>query len=917
MAEDKNESIESTEEITEEKIIKATEEILEEKDTLQVKKPRSVKPSNERTPRTKDNSTTETRRMNREARPEQRKKNPSNEPTRKNEYEYLDENDEIDYNKRKRKKLIKRILIWTPISIILIGILGVCIKFYKPVSEIKASADEIISKISIEDFKLASNTHIYDNSGNEMFSVNKEKNVEYLDYDAVPVDVFNCFIAVEDVRFYEHSGVDYKSIARAGVSMVKNHGEITQGGSTLTQQLVKLTYLTTEQSYKRKLKEIFVAMEIEKKFTKKQILEFYVNNVYYGNDAYGINSASIKYFNKGVGELSLSQIAYLCSIPNSPNMFNPYTIDEEGDNKKTLERRNLFLDKLLEHNFVTQEQHDKAIAEKIVIERPSTANGGFDTRKGFIEKEVVELLMKQNGFDFKYSFASEESRKAYITTYNDNYKIWRSKFYKKGYKVYTSFNEDLQKQVQTKLDSSFAGESEKTTEGIYKRQASSITLDNSSGLIITMIGGRTSEKTDYLNRAYNVQRQNGSTMKPLAVYGPAVDTLGYLPSTTEEDSKEDDGPKNSEGTYSGVITIREALRRSVNTVAYKTYRKVTPTKGLKYLQNMQFEYITPSDVTLASGLGGLTVGTNPQEVSGGFATLANGGRFNKPTCIVEIKDSADSSLYKHVAENKQVYKPLTSVLMIDMLKTVTASGTGTSANFNSAIEIGGKTGTTDDNKDLWFAGFSPKYTTVVWTGYDQPQKFQASANNSAPALWREIMKIMHKDGVAAKFEYNNLVKWVNINAEGKEVPVGTEGSRSEVFPMNFEVPKGVITHEADKKAFASTLDGILNAASAQPNDSLVLATQLSNVKIIMAQINTSALNDEEKKATIDYANYTLQQIQNLKKNSNPTTKVDDNTSNMPGSTEMPKTDDKGVGSTGSTTDPKSGVKSEYTITKVN
>lgn len=802
-----------------------------------------------------------------------------------NRYTFLNEDDDKEYNKRRRKKIIKRTILFVILAIILIGSIVGVVKFYKPIKEIIADANKIKSEMSREDFELASNTHIYDSSDKEMFTVSGTKNIEYLKFDEIPEKVFECFIAVEDVRFFNHGGIDFKSLARAGVSMIKNHGHISQGGSTITQQLVKLTYLTTEQTYKRKLKEMIIALEVEKKFTKEEILEYYVNNIYYGNNAYGINSAALEYFNQPVKDLSLSQIAYLCAIPNSPNLYDPYKLDEDGENKNTLKRRDLFLDKLLEHGYITREEHDTAKEEKIKLERGDNTSKSFDSRKGFVEKEAVELLMQQNGFEFKYWFKDDGERQNYITNYNDCYKVWRSKFYKKGYKVYTSFNEELQSEVQAKVDEDLSKCTEQTEEGIYKRQVAAITVDNKTGLILTMVGGRTSPKTDYLNRAYNVQRQNGSTMKPLAVYAPACDILNYVPSTTEVDEEIKNGPKNSEGYYSGTVTIREALRQSINTVAWKTEQKVTPMKSLTYLKNMKFEYLVPADNSLALALGGMTVGTNVQEVAGGYSTLANEGKFNKPSCIVKIMNSSDELVYQRKTINDQVYSESTSAIVTDMLKTVATSGTGANAPFNQAIEVAGKTGTTDDNKDLWFAGYSPKYTTVVWTGYDQPQKFTTSGSDSPVIIWRDIMKIMHKDGAACKFDYGDVIKWVNINAEGKEVPQGTEGSRMEIFPKNFTVEKGIINHDSDVDAIKKTLDGILDGANKNPNDQTNLTTQLNNVKVVLKKADECELSDKEKLDIQNYANTIIKQIQGLKLNkSKPIIPINDNDV-IPGSEE--------------------------------
>lgn len=817
-------------------------------------------PKNEQDPRTENN------RNNRQATRTSAKKG----ATRTINKSFLDEEDDKEFKRMRRKKRIIKTVILTPIVLILLAIVVFGIKFWGPYNQIKSDADKISQGMSIDDFKLASNSHIYDKDGKELFTVTQDRNIEYLTYDEIPKDVFNCFISVEDIRFFEHNGVDLKSIARAGVQMVKNHGKASQGGSTLTQQLVKLTYLTTEKSYERKLKEVFIAMDVEKKFSKEQILEFYVNNVYFGNNAYGINSAALEYFNKPVKDLDISQIAFLCAIPNSPTYYDPYKQDDTGVNSHTIERRDLFLSKLLEYKYITQDQYDKAKAEQIKLERGDSNSKSFDTRKGFVEKEVVELLMEQNGFKFIYKFKTNEERQNYITSYNENYKAWRDKFYRKGYKVYTSFDSALQAKAQQVVDTDLKGQTEETAEGIYTRQAASITVDNGTGQILSMVGGRTSPKTDYLNRAYNTQRQNGSTMKPIAVYGPAFDLLGYTPATTEVDEEIKNGPKNSEEQFFGTVTMREALRISLNTVAWKTYQKVTPEKGLGYLQEMHFEYLTPDDNTLASGLGGLSIGTTPRELAGAYSTLANGGKYNKPSCVLKITDSGDTVLYQAKATNTQIYKPATAAMVTDMMRTVATSGTGANSQFNSAIQIAGKTGTTDSNKDLWFAGYSPKYTTVVWTGYDKPKEFRVAGNDSPVVIWRDIMKTLHSDGAKCEFNYGNSVKWVNVNKEGKEVPVGSPDSRNEIFPFDMTIEKGIIAHDEAVKGFKATLDNILDGANKSNGDALSLTIQISNAKTVIAQIAKAELNDDERNTLNNYANTIIKQMQSLQKPSGPT-----------------------------------------------
>lgn len=762
---------------------------------------------------------------------------------------------QINYNpKMKYVKIglsILAVLIFCTFSFLFVK-LGI------PVLGYVQEANEIKSNISIDDFKLNSNIHIYDNKDNEILTANQEKNVEYLPYDKIPKNVFNAFIAVEDKRYYKHNGIDFKSLVRAGLSLIKNRGVITQGGSTITQQLVKLTYLTTEQSIERKVKEMVIAEELEDKFSKNEILEFYVNNIYFGNNAYGINSASLEYFGIPADELSLAQICYLVSIPNNPTVYDPYTKDESGSNSKIPQRQKLFLDKMLENNFISQEEYDSALAEEIVLKQNNKVNK-FDIRTNVVLTEAAEIVMQIDGFELKYKFSSNAERKEYEQKYNEAKKAALAKIYKNGYSIYTSFDEEVQASTQDAIDKSLSNNKEKTEEGIYALQGSAVVLENETGLIKAMVGGRTSEVTDYNNRATGSKRQNASTMKPIAVYAPSIENKGLLPTTKLLDKKEEDGPKNVD-TYRGEITARQALIYSSNTVAYKLYRELTPKVGLNYLYNMEFSSIVDEDFTLASGLGGLTVGTDVREMAGAYATLANKGRFNRPSTIREIKDKFGDTIYVHSKTNTEVYKPTTTVITTDMLKSVVEYGTGKAAKFNNTIETAGKTGTADDRKDLWFAGYTPVYTSVLWVGYDKPRTI--SGVNTA-SIWANIMKPIHKGMNNLKFdEGNNLVKHVLVDAEGKELPEGATGGTLEIFPIDYELEASTVLNENTiRSEIVRRLEENMVAPNSNPTDKVIINVALKNLDLIESDVEKLEISDELRKTLKGLINFDRQQLQ--------------------------------------------------------
>lgn len=749
--------------------------------------------------------------------------------------------------KRRKRKLFKfvKYIFLALLSILIITIGFLFLKFYPNLKNCKEEANKIITQINKNDFKIAGNSHVYDANGEELFEIKSDKDLEYLPFSKIPQYVKDAFISVEDKRFYEHNGIDYKSLLRASIALIKNNGEITQGGSTITQQLVKLTYLSSEQTYTRKIKEILIAKALEKKFTKEQILEFYINNIYFNNNAYGINAASYKYFNKDISQLSLAEITFLCAIPNNPTLYDPIT-----NKNNTIERQHKILKDMLETNSISKEEYTKAIKQEIVLNIQENIKEN-DTRKDFVTKELCELLMKEKGFKFNYTFTTYEEKEKYKENYNNAYSNALREVYKFGYNIYTSFDNNLQKETQNIIDTTFMNENEISESGIYQLQAASVTIENSTGLIKTMIGGRTSNITDYLDRSYNIYRQNGSTMKPIAVYGPAFDLLGYVPSTIKNDAREINGPYNSSGYY-GNISIRKAIQISSNTIAYKVFREVTPEKGLAYLQQMQFENIVPDDFRLTSALGGLTNGTNPKEMAIAYATIANEGQFNPAKCIVSIKNTNGETIYTHTPINKKVYKESSAAMLTDVLKDVLTVGTAAGNTLNNNIECAGKTGTTNDNKDGWFVGYSPKYTTSVWVGYDTPKTITNLYGSIKPVeIWKNIMNNIHKNDRDLSFEKSNSIEYIYINWNGEMMPEGQ--GYVEIFPKDnlpqknkyaFEVAainsyESTIANCNDKEKFIELKAQINADDNLSSSNKTYLINKINDIILSLANLNTT------------------------------------------------------------------------------
>ena len=663
------------------------------------------------------------------------------------------------------------------LTIVFLG-LFIFIRNYSTIKSINSDTNNIINNINIDDFKMASTSKVLDVNGDLLFELKGDKDIQYLPYERIPKSITDSVIAIEDRRYMKHNGFDLISIMRAGLAIMKNDGEIVQGGSTITQQLAKNIYLTQDKTLIRKIKELKIAKELENLYTKEQILEFYINNIYYGNGAYGIASAASEYFSKDVSELTIGESAFLTAIPNNPTLYDPYTQIEN-----TLERKDIILDVMFKYEFISEEEYNAAKEEVISINRETSSSDiQYDSRKSFVEEDLAHILMRKNGFKFKYNFKTDKEREIYIQEYYKEKENTISEIYRNGYIIQTSFDPSLQEEMQNTIDESFRNRTELNEDDIYKLQASSVVIDNKTGLIVGMVGGRTSPNTDYYNRAYQMKRQNGSTMKPIGVYGPALEN-GYTAASIINDDIVKNGPKNATG-YFGDITLRKALAISSNTVADKIFKNIGPATGLKYLQEMEFSSIVPNDFNPPAALGGLTIGTSLVEVGSAYAALGNNGLWNRPSAIISVIDYKGEEIYKYESLNKRIYKDSTAFIITDILRYVVQSGTAAGSTLPNNVDVVGKTGTTDDYIDNWFVGYSPKYTSAVYVGYDIPQAMTNLYGDpiNPSTIWHKIMLYLHEDESNLSFNQPDSVSKVYIDDYGKIVPDGQ--GRIEYFQKN-------------------------------------------------------------------------------------------------------------------------------------
>lgn len=645
----------------------------------------------------------------------------------------------------KTKKKKKHRLFWHFFRIqlvLLVLVLGAAAYYFyggygKQVEELRQEAVRLVRQSDVNTFKANQTSIVYASDGSVISTLKGEKDSYYVSIEEMPVDAVTAIVSIEDKKFFRHHGIDYRALLRAVKAMVQN-GEVKQGGSTITMQLARNIFLSQEKTWQRKVEEMYIATELENKYSKNQILEFYLNNIYFGNGYYGIQSAARGYFDRDVESLSLSQIAFLCAIPNNPTLYDPVT---NKDN--TVSRRDRILKNMLDDGKISQMDYAQAVAEQITLNRPQ-ALAKNDYVETYTYYCATRALMEQQGFVFHEDFKTDEEQQAYEDTYSALYSECQKKLYTGGYRIFTSIDLSLQDELQQSVNDTLSGYTGVNDEGVYELQASAVCIDNDNGYVRAVVGGRSQEFPGYtLNRAYQSFRQPGSAIKPLTVYTPSFEQ-SYTPDSIVVDEPIEDGPRNANGTYLGEITVRTAVEKSVNTIAWKLYDQLTPDKGLSYLKAMNFSRISPSDYRLATALGGFTNGVSALEMASGFAAIENDGYYRTPTCIVKIEDGNGTVLYNSGQKPVLIYKKNAARMMTDVLKGVITNGTGKGLDLGD-MPCAGKTGTTNDQKDGWFVGYTRYYTTSVWVGYDMPKKLEGLMGNTYPGkIWQSFMSKAHE-----------------------------------------------------------------------------------------------------------------------------------------------------------------------------
>lgn len=644
------------------------------------------------------------------------------------------------------------------------AVAGTCV--YVKVLPMFTEAREVVFdklvNMSKDDFVMKEDTIVYDYKGKQIGSVNAGQ-YKYVNIKNISPYIYDGYIAVEDKRFKTHGGVDLLATLRAGVSLLKNNMKITQGGSTITQQVIKNNLLTQEKSYTRKIAEIMLAPAVESKFSKPQIMEFYCNSNYYGNRCYGVGAASRYYFGKKCKDLEPHEAALLIGLSNSPAAYDPI-----NNPKNAKKKRNEVLKKMYNEGVITSKQYKSSIKKKIKVKQLYKDGG----KEGYVVSYAIHCaataLMEQDNFKFQYIFKNQDDYKKYNKKYTRVYSQKCDDIRSGGYKLYTSINMKKQKSLQKAVDNGLAYNTEKDPESKkYALQGAAVCVDNESGYVVAIVGGRGTK--DEYNRAYLSARQSGSSIKPLIDYTPGFESGLYSPSTIVNDHKFENGPKNA-GSYFGRVPIREAVARSLNTVAWQVLYNITPEYGLSFLEKMHFRNLSYVDnENMSISLGGFTEGVRVVDMAKGFSTLANNGSYSDRTCIREIRRAGDGTIYKNINEKTQVYNEDAAWMMTDVLQGVFNEpyGTGRSLKLDGGQIAAGKTGTTNSSKDVWFCGYTKYYTTVVWAGFDTPRAMPGASGASIPgAIWKNYMNEIHKNLKPEKFTMPSTICLARYDSNG-------------------------------------------------------------------------------------------------------------------------------------------------------
>lgn len=685
--------------------------------------------------------------------------------------------------KKKKKGYFKRhpkFALFLKIMIVLILLLIVIV------------AGAIVALIGSDNWELTSedlnsksvDTIIYDKDGNEIANVSGIEKRRNATLEEVPKNLQNAYISIEDERFDSHKGVDLKRTLGATVNYIIKRGNSSYGGSTITQQLIKNLKYDDDDSgiagIQRKIREISRAYKLEKWLSKDQILELYLNTIFVGSDVYGVKLGSIYYFNKSVSDLDLAECAFLAGINHSPNNYNPF--GEKDNSEKIKTRTKTVLVKMKELGKITTEEYNNAVIEVdagLHFEKGNTSSG---SSMSYLAQAAYNQVIKQ--------YAEEN---------NISQTQAKTKISGGGYKIYTTQDSSIQataESVYRSGDHIFKGVAKK--DGVLVNeghtQSAMVIIDHKTGYVVGCMGGLGDDvNANGQNRATQSERQPGSAIKPIASIAPALESGIITASTIYDESRTYfSGGYTPTNSGKGLITVRKAIQISANTTEVKIMTELGPKNSIDFMRKMGISSLVTAsensahnDENLALVLGGVTNGITPLEMAGAYATIANDGVYITPTFYTKMEDASGKVILEAKQEKNRVMSEANAYILKSILTgPVSSGGTATSAKI-SGQETAGKTGTTNDNYDRWFCGFTNYYTAATWYGFDQPENlYYAGANypNRAASLWKSVMADVHKNLESSSFEKpSNIVSATICLSSGKLATDGCTNTYTEYF----------------------------------------------------------------------------------------------------------------------------------------
>lgn len=647
--------------------------------------------------------------------------------------------DDYDYDDEPRHGgLVKRILLWILGIIILLFVAGTALFFYCASSAPRISRSELAGQ---------NTTTIYDDQNRVISRLGAQKR-EYAKSDQVPDNLKHAVVAIEDRRFYKHHGVDPIRIMGAATANIFGRSAGMQGGSTLTQQLVKLSVFSTaasDRTFKRKAQEAWLAINVERHFSKSQILDFYINKVYMGNGVYGMQTAAQYYYGKDLDELDLSQLALLAGMPQSPTYYNPLA----NNTKYATQRRNEVLNAMVRSKYISQSQANQAASESVTDgldpDHGNTSNNGTGVKEKVIDAYVKQVL-------------ADLEAKGY-NPYND------------GLRVHTNLDLDAQEHLYDAANNSVSFQSDQMQTGVA-------VTDPHNGQVVAMLGGRHTGNVVYgLNRAVQTNRSSGSTAKPLMDYGPAIEYLQWPTFKRVQDTRfvypgTNKVLRDIDNKYKGSMTMREALVQSRNVPAIRTLQEVGIKRATDFVNGLGISQKDP--YTLQSGI---ALYISPLQISAAYSAFANGGTYYKPYYISSIT-TQDGNVKQFNPQGKRAMSRATAYMITEMLKGVfneSEQGSASAAKLDG-VNQAGKTGTTNypsgsghsGAMDSWMAGYTKNYSIAVWTGYDHPMQspgLSDQGTQSAILLYRDLMDYLDSQNHASNWSMPDTVEAVRVNGK--------------------------------------------------------------------------------------------------------------------------------------------------------